>query len=265
MGRASSFPAIGDSVKPLPKISPLGSDAEGREAAKLICLALVSFLFLNQPIAFRAPESKSLSRAEQIAGKQLPASTPAGSRPAGPSLPCSRGHAARRAARRAKPSCALLCKQATHRERRTTELISVLNLPLKFIFSKLFIKSMAQLFHINLFLLADSSSARGSFSLSLGCRAADKRQEPDLSPWDTQSVEVGFIQREFAEDARKGKPSPETSVPPMPGQMGGAWVAGAQIHQPALRFGGDGLVQITLPGSSLTAAKAMHGPSHFLL
>ena len=54
--------------------TPLGSDAEGRGATKLIHLAVVSFLFLNELTAFRAPKSKSLRGAEQIVGKQIPAS-----------------------------------------------------------------------------------------------------------------------------------------------------------------------------------------------
>lgn len=55
-------------------VSPLGSDAEGRGASELIHLAIVSFLLLNKLTAFRAPQSKSLPRAEQIVGKQLLAS-----------------------------------------------------------------------------------------------------------------------------------------------------------------------------------------------
>lgn len=138
-------------------MSPLGSGAEGRGAAKLIHLAVVSFLFLNELTAFRAPESKSLPRAEQVGGPQPPGRQQ-------PPLPRTRGDAPSRSPRPAEVCRVLLCKRVPRREHRTAELISVLNFPLKFIFSKLFTKSAAQLFHINLFLLANFSSARGSFT-----------------------------------------------------------------------------------------------------
>jgi len=49
---------------------------------------------------------------------------------------------------------------------------------------------------------------------------------------------VIFTQREFAEEVRQGNQSPETPCPPCQGGSGG--FAGAQIHQPALRFGQRG-------------------------
>lgn len=134
------------------------------EISELLHLAVFSFLFL--------PEWTHHS---QVFQKQKPDWSQADSCKAAPPplpvnwplLPGSWGDAASRAAPDAEFCGVLLCNLVTHWEHRSAELISVLNLPLRFIFSKLFINSIAQLFHINLFHLANFSSTRGSFSLFL--------------------------------------------------------------------------------------------------
>lgn len=115
---------------------------------------------LKELPAFRAPK-KPKPGAEQTVGNQLPGRQ----QPRHPPLRRSGGDAAAQAAPPAWFCPVLLCEKVTHQEHRTAELISALNLPLKFICSKLFIKSIVQVFHISLFLLAHFSSARGNFSL----------------------------------------------------------------------------------------------------
>lgn len=117
---------------------------------------------------------------------------------------CSQEAAASRAAPGAE-----LCNQVTHWEHRAAELISVLNLPLKFIFSKLFTNSIAQLFHINLFLLANFSSPRGCFSLFLLLLLQSQLQEE--SGWLEQLEQGGslrgcFVPSKICSRAEEGKP-----------------------------------------------------------
>lgn len=146
----------------------------------------------------------------------------------------------------------LLCMQVTLWGHRTAELISALNLPLKFIFSKLFLKnplhscSTSIFSSCNFFLWQEAVSA----SLFVCSRAVYKRQEPDEHLGQRKSLWRWVLPNRNLE-RRWGRVVHHLRHPCSTPVQVRAGISGAQLEQAPVRFGERGLT-LNYPASLIT-------------